>query len=138
MSSLNRVLIIGNLTREPELRTVGSGATVCDLGIAMNRSWTDNQGQKHDEATFVDVTLWGKNAENSAKFLSKGRSVFIEGRLQLDTWKDAQTGQDRNKLRVVGERVQFLGSAPESGEGGSQEQVSRQGARSSRQGRQAA
>ena len=117
MSSLNRVLIIGNLTRDPELKTVGSGANVCDLGVAMNRSWTDNQGQKHDEATFVDVTLWGKNAENAARYLSKGRSVYVEGRLQLDAWKDKESGQDRSKLRIVGERIQFLGGAPGASEG---------------------
>lgn len=113
MSTLNRVTIIGNLTRDPELRTVPSGASVCDLGLAINRNWTDPQGQKHEEVTFVDVTFWGKNAENVVKYLSKGRSVYVEGRLQLDSWKDAQTGQDRNKLRVVGERVQFLGGASE-------------------------
>lgn len=111
MSSVNRVILIGNLTRDPDLRTIGSGANVCDLGLALNRSWTDNQGQKQDEVTFVDITLWGKNAENAGKFLSKGRSVYVEGRLQLDTWKDNQTGQDRSKLRVVGERIQFLGGA---------------------------
>lgn len=114
MSSLNRVLLIGNLTRDPEIRTVSTGANVCDLGLAMNRSWTDPEGQKHEEVTFVDVTLWGKNAENAAKYLAKGRPVFVEGRLQFDTWKDAQTGQDRSRLRVVGERIQFLGSAPNS------------------------
>ncbi len=113
MSSLNRVSLIGNLTRDPELQQVPSGAHVCELGLAMNRSWTDPQGEKHEEVTFVDVTFWGKNAENAVKYLSKGRSVYVEGRLQYDTWKDTQTGQDRSKLRVVGERIQFLGSAPE-------------------------
>ncbi len=123
MSSLNRVLLIGNLTRDPELRTVGSGANVCELGLAINRSWTDNQGQKHDEATFVDITFWGKTAENAAKYLSKGRSVYVEGRLQFDTWKDTQTGQDRSKLRVVGERIQFLGGGQGSGESPPQRQA---------------
>lgn len=117
MSSLNRVLLIGNLTRDPELRTVSTGATVCELGLAMNRAWTDPQGQKHEEVTFVEVTLWGKNAENAAKFLAKGRPVFVEGRLQFDTWKDAQSGQDRSRLRVIGERMQFLGGAQTRQEG---------------------
>ncbi len=117
MSSLNRVLLIGNLTRDPELRTVSTGAAVCELGLAMNRAWTDPQGQKHEEVTFVEVTLWGKNAENAAKYLAKGRPVFVEGRLQFDTWKDAQSGQDRSRLRVIGERMQFLGGAQTRHEG---------------------
>ncbi|MBL9152692.1 MAG: single-stranded DNA-binding protein [Verrucomicrobiales bacterium] len=111
MSNLNRVMLIGNLTRTPELRTVGNGAQVCELGLAINRNWTEPDGQRREEVTYVDITVWGRTAENAAKFLTKGRSVFVEGRLQLDTWKDAQTGQDRSKLRVIGDRLQFLGGA---------------------------
>jgi single-strand DNA-binding protein len=111
MSNLNRVMLIGNLTRDPELRTVQTGTHVCDLGIAINRSWTDPDGQKREEVTFLDITFWGRIAENAAKFLSKGRSVYVEGRLQLDTWQDAQSGQERTKLKIVGERLQFLGGA---------------------------
>lgn len=116
MSNLNRVMLIGNLTRDPELRTVQNGTHVCDLGLAINRSWTEPDGQKRDEVTFVDVTFWGRNAENACKFLAKGRSVFIEGRLQLDTWQDAQSGQERSKLKIIGERLQFLGGAASNSE----------------------
>ena len=124
MSSLNKVMIIGNLTREPELKTTPNGAQVCELGLAMNRSWTGEDGQKNDEVTFVDVTVWGKTAQNAATYLAKGRSVFVEGRLQLDSWQDKESGKQRSKLRIVGERLQFLsggnadggqGSAPQRG-----------------------
>lgn len=110
MSSLNRVTLIGNLTRNPELKSIASGAQVCELGLALNRQWTDTNGQKQEEVTFVDISFWGKNAENASKYLSKGSPVYVEGRLQLSSWKDSQTGQDRSKLRIVGERIQFLGS----------------------------
>ena len=110
MSSLNRITLIGNLTRDPELRTVSSGATVCEIGLAMNRTWVDANGQKQEEVTFVDLSFWGKSGENAAKYLSKGSKVYAEGRLQLSTWKDAESGKDRSKLRIVGERIQFLDS----------------------------
>ena len=110
MSSFNRVTLMGNLTRDPELKRTKSGATLTELGMAMNRSWTNENGQRHDETTFVDVTVWGKQAENAAKYLQKGRSVLIEGRLQLDSWQDTNTGQNRSRLRVVAESVQFLNS----------------------------
>lgn len=109
MSSYNRVTLVGNLTRDPELRNTKNGTAVTDLGLAMNRQWTGEDGQRHEEATFVDVTAWGKTAENAAKYLQKGRSVLVEGRLQLDTWTDSNTGQNRSKLRVVAESLQFLG-----------------------------
>lgn len=115
MSSLNKTMLIGNLTRDPELKTTTKGAQVCELGLAMNRSWTGEDGQKNEEVTFVDITVWGKTAQNAATYLSKGRSVFVEGRLQLDTWQDKESGQQRSKLRVVGERIQFLGGIAESG-----------------------
>jgi single-strand DNA-binding protein len=115
MASLNKVFLIGNLTRDPQLRYTPSGTAVADLGIAVNRNWTGQDGQKHEEVTFVDVTLWARQAELAGEYLSKGRPVFIEGRLQLDQWQDKE-GQKRQRLRVVGERMQFLG-AP-SGRGG--------------------
>lgn len=108
MASLNRVFLIGNLTRDPQLRYTPSGTAVADLGIAVNRNWTGQDGQKHEEVTFVDVTLWARQAELAGEYLSKGRPVFIEGRLQLDQWQDKE-GQKRQRLRVVGERMQFLG-----------------------------
>ena len=110
MSSFNRVTLLGNLTRDPELKRTNSGAAVTDLGLAMNRTWLTESGERKEEATFVDVTVWGKTAENAAKFLQKGRSVLVEGRLQLDTWTDPKTGQNRSKLRVVAESLQFLGN----------------------------
>jgi single-strand DNA-binding protein len=116
MASLNRVFLIGNVTRDPELRYIPSGTAVTDLGVAVNRVWTGQDGQKHEEVTFVDVTLWARQAELASEYLTKGRPVFIEGRLQLDQWQDKE-GQKRSRLRVVGERMQFLGAGPgKSGE----------------------
>ena len=118
MASLNKVLLIGNLTRDPELRYIPSGTAVTDLGLALNRNWTGQDGQKHEEVTFVDVTLWGRQAELASEYLTKGRQVFIEGRLQLDQWQDKE-GQKRSRLRVVGERMQFMGPGPgKSGDSG--------------------
>jgi len=110
MSSLNRVMLLGNLTRDPEIRQTAKGQAVGDLNLAINRTWTDSSNERYEEVTFVDVTVWGRTAENVAKFLTKGRAVFVEGRLHLDTWKDADTGQNRTKLKVVAERVQFIGN----------------------------
>ena len=115
MANLNKVLLIGNLTRDPELRYTPKGTAVADLGLAVNRRVSDGNGNWSDETTFVDVTVWGTTAENAQKFLTKGRGVFIEGRLQLDTWEDKQSGQKRSKLKVVGDTLQFL----PDGKGGS-------------------
>lgn len=115
MSSYNRVTLVGNLTRQPELRKTKNGAAVTDLGIALNRVWTGENGQRQEETTFVDVTVWGRAAENAAQYLQKGRSVLVEGRLQMETWQDKQSGQERSKLRVVADTVQFLGSSQEAG-----------------------
>ena len=114
MSSYNRVTLMGNLTRNPELRKTKTGATVTELGIALNRVWNGENGQRQEETTFVDVTVWGRNAENAAQYLQKGRSVLIEGRLQLETWQDKQSGQERSKLKVVADNVQFLNVNQES------------------------
>lgn len=110
MSSLNRVMLIGNLTRDPEIRSTPKGVSVADLGLAINRNYTTESGEKREDVTFVDVVVWGKIAENAGRYLSKGRPVFVEGRLQLDTWQDKESGQNRQRLRVVAERLQFLGS----------------------------
>lgn len=114
MSSYNKVTLIGNLTRDPELKRVKSGQAVTELGLALNRAWTNESGERQEETTFVDVTVWGKTAENAAKFLKKGRSVLVEGRLQLDTWMDSNSGQNRSKLRVVAESLQFMGAHQEA------------------------
>ncbi len=108
MSSFNRVTLIGNLTRDPELKTTQKGRSLTTLSLAMNRSWTSENGQRQDEVTYVDVTVWGKNAENAARYLAKGRSVLIEGRLQMDSWTDNKTGQKRSKLQVVADQVQYM------------------------------
>jgi single-strand DNA-binding protein len=112
MASFNKVILLGNLTRDPEVRYTPKGSAVCDLGVAVNRVYTTDSGEKREEVTFVDVVLWARLAEIAGEYLKKGRPVFIEGRLQMDTWDDKQTGQKRTKLRVVGESMQLLGSRP--------------------------
>ena len=107
-ANLNRVLLIGRLTRDPEVRYTSGGQAVTDLGLAVNRRYRDRDDQWQEEATFVDITVWGRTAENCGEYLSKGRSVFVEGRLQLDQWEDRNTGQKRSKLKVVATTVQFL------------------------------
>jgi single-strand DNA-binding protein len=107
MASYNRVILIGNVTRDPELRYVPSGTAVVELGLAINDRTKNQQGEWIDETTFVDVTLWQRQAEIASEYLRKGSSVLIEGRLKLDTWE--QEGQKRQKLKVVGERMQMLG-----------------------------
>jgi len=118
MASYNKVFLLGNLTRDPEVRYTPKGSAVADLGIAVNRQYTLDTGEKREEVTFVDVTFWGRTAEVAGEYLKKGRSVFIEGRLQLDTWDDKQSGQKRSKLKVVGEMMQMLGGRPGGGGGG--------------------
>lgn len=118
MANLNRVLLIGNLTRDPEVRYTPKGTAVAEIGLAVNRIYSGEDGEKKEETTFVDVTLWARQAEIAGQYLKKGRPVFIEGRLQLDTWDDKQTGQKRSRLRVVSENLQLLGSRQE-GEGSS-------------------
>ena len=110
MASFNKVILLGNLTRDPEVRYTPKGSAVADLGIAVNRQYTLENGEKREEVTFVDVTFWGRTAEVAGEYLKKGRPVFIEGRLQLDTWDDKQSGQKRSKLKVIGETMQMLGS----------------------------
>jgi single-strand DNA-binding protein len=114
MANLNRVLLIGNLTRDPEIRYTPKGTAVADIGLAVNRVLNTEEGERREEVTYVDVVLWGRLAEIAEQYLKKGRPVFIEGRLQLDTWDDKQTGQKRSRLRVVAESLQLLGSRAES------------------------
>jgi single-strand DNA-binding protein len=126
MASFNKVILLGNLTRDPEIRYTPKGSAVCDLGLAVNRQYTLENGEKREEVTYVDVVLWARLAEIAAEYLKKGRPVFIEGRLQLDTWDDKQSGQKRSKLRVIAESMQLLGSRPSSGgESGGEERASR-------------
>lgn len=121
MASYNRVILVGNLTRDPEVRYTPGGTAVTDVGLAVNRTWYDQKAnEKREETTFVDVTLWGRQAEVAGEYLSKGRPVLIEGRLQLDTWDDRETGKKRSKLKVIGETMQMLGSRSDGGGGGAQ------------------
>jgi single-strand DNA-binding protein len=115
MASFNKVILLGNLTRDPEVRYTPKGSAVCDLGIAVNRVYTTDSGEKREEATFVDVTFWGRTAEVAGEYLKKGRPIFIEGRLQLDSWEDKQSGQKRSKLKVIGETMQLLGGRAAAG-----------------------
>lgn len=108
MANLNKVMLIGNLTRDPELRYTPKGTAVADIALAINRVWNNEQNQRQEETTFVDITLWGRQAELAQQYLTKGRGAYIEGRLQMDTWDDKQTGQKRSKLKVVAESLQFL------------------------------
>jgi single-strand DNA-binding protein len=119
MASFNKVILVGNLTRDPQVRYTTGGTAVTDIGLAINSQWFDKQSnQKKEETTFVDVTLWGRQAEVAGEYLSKGRPVLIEGRLQLDSWDDKETGQKRSRLKVVCENMQMLGSREGGGGGG--------------------
>lgn len=115
MASLNKVMLIGNLTRDPEVRYTPKGSPVADLAIAVNRVYTADNGEKREEVTYVDIVLWAKLAELAGQYLHKGRPVFVEGRLQMDQWEDKATGQKRSRLRVVGENIQFLDSRRDGG-----------------------
>lgn len=115
MASLNKVFLIGNLTRDPEIRYLPSGAAVCEFGLAMNRRFTTSSGQDKDETCFVDIVVWGKQAESCSKYLHKGSCSFFEGRLQMDQWQDRETGKTRSKLKIIAERVQFLNTGSRSG-----------------------
>jgi len=119
-TSFNKVLLMGNLTRNPEIRYTPGGSAVCEFGMAVNRRFMQANGQEKDETCFVDITVWGKQAESSSRFLQKGSSVFVEGRLVYDQWTEKETGNKRSRLRIYAERVQFLdrrdAAAPQGGE----------------------
>jgi len=110
MADFNRVILIGNLTRDPQLRYTPSQMPVCDFGVATNRKWTSKDGQQREETCFVNCTAWGRQAEVIQKYLNKGRPIFIEGRLTYSSW-EGPDGKKRSKLEVTVERFQFLGSA---------------------------
>jgi len=113
MASLNKVILMGNITRDLELRYTPNGAAVCDMSLAINRRF-GGEGQEREETTFVDIVVWNKQAETCSRYLKKGSQCLVEGRLQLDTWDDRETGKKRSRLRVVAERVQFLGGRSDS------------------------
>jgi single-strand DNA-binding protein len=116
--NFNKVILLGNLTRDPELRhTPQTNMAVANIGLAVNRRWRDQGGEQREETTFVDCEAWGKTAETMCQYLAKGRPVFVEGRLKLDTWQDKQSGENRSKLKVVVENFQFVDSRPGAGGG---------------------
>lgn len=117
MANLNKVFLIGNLTRDPELRVTPRGTPICQFGLAISRQFKDESGQTREEATFVDVEAWGKQGETISKYVTKGRPLFVEGRLRFDQWEDKTSGQKRSRLKVVLENFQFLGGR-EAGPGG--------------------
>ena len=114
MASFNKVILVGNLTRDPEVRYTTGGTAVTEVSLAVNRQWTDSSTkERKEETTFVVVTLWGRTAEIAGEYLSKSRPCLIEGRLQLDQWEDKATGKKRSKLKVVGDTLQLLGNRGE-------------------------
>ena len=117
MASFNKVILAGNLTRDPELRYTPKGTAVARIGLACNRKWKSETGEMKEEVTFVDVDAFGKTAETIAQYLKKGRPILLEGRLRYETWEDKQTNQKKSKLGVVLENFQFLDSG-RGGEGG--------------------
>ena len=119
MASFNKVILMGNLTRDPELRQTQSGTSVCRFSIAVNRSYNAQDGSSRDETCFVEIDCFGKSAENIAKFFRKGKPILVEGRLRQDSWEDKQTGQKRTNLMVVLARFEFVGTARDNGSGGS-------------------
>jgi single-strand DNA-binding protein len=116
MASFNQVILVGNLTRDPELRVTPKGTAICQFGLAVNRQFKDESGATRDETTFVDIEAWGKQGELVAKYLTKGSPALVQGRLKLDQWEDKQTQQKRSKLKVVLENVQFLSSRGSGGQ----------------------
>lgn len=117
MANFNKVLLVGNLTRDPELKHTPSNQAVAQIGLAVNRNFQTKDGEKREETTFVDCEAWGRTAEVMSQYLAKGRPVLVEGRLKLDQWQD-KDGNNRSKLKVVIENFQFLGGRGEGGQGG--------------------
>lgn len=114
---LNRVFLIGNLTRDPELRYTPNNTAVADMGLAVNRTYQDQSGESQEDTTFVDITAWGRQAENCSQYLAKGSPIFVEGRLTFESWENNE-GQRRSKLKVTAQRIDFLGSGKQSDEAG--------------------
>jgi single-strand DNA-binding protein len=110
MANFNKVILAGNLTRDPELRYTPKGTAIAKIGLAINRTWTSESGEKKEEVTFVDVDAFGKTAEIIGQYLKKGRPILVEGRLRYESWDDKQTGQKRSRLGVVMESFQFMDS----------------------------
>jgi len=119
MANFNKVYLMGNLTRDPEMRVTPKGTAICQFGLAISRSWKDESGQTREETAFVDIEAWGKQGEVISKYCVKGRPLFVEGRLKFDQWEDKTSGQKRSKLKVVLENFQFIGGRGDGAPGGS-------------------
>ncbi len=118
MAAFNKVILLGNLTRDPEVRYTTGGTAVCDITLAINHSYTDKRSnERREDVSFIDVTLWGRTAEIAGEYLAKGRPVLVEGRLQQDKWDDKETGQKRSKLKVVADSMQLLGGRSDAAGG---------------------
>jgi single-strand DNA-binding protein len=118
MANFNKVYLMGNLTRDPEMRVTPKGTAICQFGLAISRSWKDESGQTREETAFVDIEAWGKQGEVISKYCAKGRPLFVEGRLKFDQWEDKTTQQKRSKLKVVLENFQFIGGRGDGAPGG--------------------
>lgn len=118
MANLNKVMLIGNLTRDPELRVTPKGTAICTFSLAVNRKFRDESGADREEVTYIDIEAWGKAGENISKYCTKGRPLFVEGRLRLDQWEDKNTKEKRSRMKVVCENFQFLGSGGAGGNRG--------------------
>ena len=118
MPSLNKVLLMGNLTRDPELRVTPKGTPICQISLAINRQFKIDSGESREEVIYVDVEAWGKQGETIAKYCTKGRPLYVEGRLRLDQWEDKNTKEKRSRMKVVLEQFQFLGDTRGGGAGG--------------------
>ncbi|GAG22434.1 unnamed protein product [marine sediment metagenome] len=112
MADFNKTILVGRLTRDPELRYVSSGTAVCEISLAIGRKWKDGNGQMKEETAFIDVVIWGKQGENVNQYMKKGSQLLVEGRLNQDRWEDKTTGQKRSKINVVADMVQFLDAKP--------------------------
>ncbi len=119
MPSLNKVLLMGNLTRDPELRVTPKGTSICQFSLAINRQFKMESGESREEVIYVDVEAWGKQGETIAKYVGKGRPLYVEGRLRLDQWEDKNTKEKRSRMKVVLEQFQFLGDSRGGASGGS-------------------
>ena len=118
MPSLNKVLLMGNLTRDPELRVTPKGTPICQFGLAINRQFKLESGESREEVIFVDIEAWGRQGETIAKYCTKGRPLYVEGRLKLDQWEDKNTKEKKSKMKIVLEQFQFLGDGRGGGGGG--------------------
>lgn len=118
MANLNKVMLMGNITRDIELRYTPKGTAVADIGLAVNRVRSGESGERIEETTFVDITLWGRTAEVAHQYAGKGHPLFVEGRLHMDTWVDKATGGNRSKLKVVADNIQLMGARGAAGGGG--------------------